>query len=386
MMVSPLSVVSTGRGRRFTSEAVQRLLKEEQESSFVNDVLVLETEEESSDPQSGEGPVETPKQKPDQPLFLTPRPRVEPLDDLRGKLLKTPKQKPEQKDCLTGVKRIMKTPRDTIEPVEDIRGRLLVTPKQKPEPRDCLTGVKEIFDIPQWEDKALEDLQGKLETPDASKAEGMSPVASEMMDMLTPNVKATQMECLTGVKRIMKTPKEKGTPVEDMVGVKRILTTPRQKGEPVEDNFGIKRLVKSPKQRGNATVEDFEGLQQLMEEPLSDRAEAIIVEVKLKAHAQDFNWTFTRVKKIKIVTCLPLLLLTLHLQLEDQAVPNCGVDIPQGKKDYLFCICQGQTVAVLNNNVLLSLQKLQFLIKQARCCLKMLANHLLPKKLFWAPP
>ncbi|XP_008288023.1 proliferation marker protein Ki-67 isoform X2 [Stegastes partitus] len=297
MMVSPLSVASTVKSRRYNSEAVQRLLNGDQDSSFVGDISAPETHSECSEEQytdSKTASVTTPKQKPELPesltgvkrIMKTPRQKAEPVEDLRGKLLKTPKQKPEQKECLSGIKRIMKTPRQKAEPVEDLRGKILKTPKQKPVQQDCLTGVKRIFETPKQQAEPLEDLQGELlKTPSAPEAGNVSsdgieelvqtpaPVQkdlSEMTDTKTPDVKSSPMVCLTDIKRVMKTPKQKSAPVEDMVGVKRLLRTPREKGEPVEENFGIKRLMKSPRLRGIAPVEDFEGLQELMEEPLTD--------------------------------------------------------------------------------------------------------------------
>lgn len=336
MMVSPLSVASTVKGRQYNREAVQRLLNGDQESSFVGDIPALETQSECSEEQHTDiktASVNAPKQKPELPesltgvkrimktprqkaepvedlrgkllktpkqkseqkeclsgikrIMKTPRQKAEPVEDLRGKILKTPKQKAEQQECLTGVKRIMKTPRQKAEPLEDIRGKLLTTPKQKPAQQECLTGVKRIFETPK-QAEPIEDLRGKLlKTPEAPEANDVSldgdkevlqtPAnvhksedLSEMTNTKTPDMKSSPMVCLTGIKRIMKTPKQKSAPVEDMVGVKRLMRTPREKGEPVEENFGIKRLMKSPRLRGIAPVEDFEGLQELMEEPLTD--------------------------------------------------------------------------------------------------------------------
>ncbi|XP_076615283.1 proliferation marker protein Ki-67 [Chaetodon auriga] len=257
MMVSPLSVSSAVKDRKYNSEAVQRLLHGDQESSFVTDIPASETPSDDSGEQQ--------------------------CTDVKTASVTTPSQKPELPECLTGVKRIMKTPRQKAEPVEDLRGRLLKTPKQKLEQQECLTGVKRIFSTPQQEAKPLEDLQEKLlETPKAAEAGDVSSSGVEEIvetpanrkeseDLSeTPNVGSSPLLCLTGIKRIMKTPKEKSAPVEDMVGVKRLMKTPREKMEPVEENFGIKRLMKSPRLRGNAPVEDFEGLQELMEEPLTD--------------------------------------------------------------------------------------------------------------------
>ncbi|XP_069373193.1 proliferation marker protein Ki-67 isoform X2 [Paralichthys olivaceus] len=152
MVVSPLNVASTVKDRSYNSEAVQRLLNEDKDSSFVSVIPALET---SSDVKTS--PVKTPKQKPEQPecltgvkrIMRTPKQKPEPVEDLRGKILKTPKQKPEQQECLTGVKRIMKTP------------------KHKMEQQECFTGVKNIFQTPKQEAEPVEDLKGNLESLDA---------------------------------------------------------------------------------------------------------------------------------------------------------------------------------------------------------------------------
>ncbi|KAM4624511.1 proliferation marker protein Ki-67 [Polymixia lowei] len=244
MVVSPLSVASTAKRERYNSEAVQRLLHSNEESSFVDEVLPLEMPaDHSSERQRPDLNVKmaTPKQKPAQPdcltgvkrLLKTPRQKAEPVEDLRGKLLKTPKQKPEQPECLSGVKRIMKTPRQKVEPVDDLRGRLLKTPKAPRASEEVgLDGVKELLKTPKYREEPAEDL-------------------AEVMAIKTPQVKSSPMVCATGVK-VMKTPNEKATPVEDMVGVKRL---------------------KSPRLRGNTPVEDVEGLQELMEEPLTSLGE-----------------------------------------------------------------------------------------------------------------
>ncbi|XP_017274054.1 proliferation marker protein Ki-67 [Kryptolebias marmoratus] len=289
MVVSPLSLASTVKSRRYNSEAVQRLLIEDQESSFISSTPALDVHSKTS--------VTTPKQKPELPecltgvkkIMKTPEQKAEPVEDLRGELQKTPKQKLEQPECLTGVKRIMKTPRQKAEPLEDIRGKLLITPRQKPEQQECLTGVKRMFKTPKQKAESLEDLRGKpLKTPKTREASEVSldgvkelletPVQvqksnyqPEMTNVKTPVIKLFPVVNLTRAERVMKTPKEKYSPVEDMVGVKRLMRTPKQKGEPVEENFGISRLMKSPRLRGVAPVEDFEGLQELMQEPLMEK-------------------------------------------------------------------------------------------------------------------
>ncbi|XP_035853440.1 proliferation marker protein Ki-67 isoform X6 [Sander lucioperca] len=270
MMVSPLSVSSTVKDSRYNTEAVQRLLNDDQESSIVSDTPAFEihsddfSEQQCADLKTTS--VTTPKQKPDVPecltgvkrIMKTPRQKAEPVEDIRGKILKTPKQKPEQQECLTGVKRMMTTPRQETEPVEDIRVELLTTPKQKPEQQQCLSGVKSICKTPQQEAEPLEDVHGKLlQTPKALEAgdaslDGVEQTVetpahmqesedlSEMTDMKTPNVKSSS------------------------------LVPPREKAKPVEENSGIKRLVKTPRQSHSAPEEDFGGLQELMEEPLAE--------------------------------------------------------------------------------------------------------------------
>uniref|UniRef100_A0AAQ6IGC3 FHA domain-containing protein n=1 Tax=Anabas testudineus TaxID=64144 RepID=A0AAQ6IGC3_ANATE len=233
MIVSPLSVASTVKGRRYNSEAVQRLLN----------VDALENNSDCSEQQS---------------------------TDLKTSPVTTPKQKPGPSECLTGLKRIMKTPRQKVEPVEDIRGRLLVTPKQTIQQQVCLTGVKRLMKTPTSLEADYLNLDGVEEVLQTPAHMQESKDLSEVADMKTPVIKNSPSACLTGIKRIMKTPKEESAPVENRVGVKRLMKTPREKSKPVEDHFGIKRLMKSPRLRGNAPVEDFEGLQELMEESIAD--------------------------------------------------------------------------------------------------------------------
>ncbi|RVE59451.1 hypothetical protein OJAV_G00188580 [Oryzias javanicus] len=304
MIVSPLSVASGVKSRRYNSEAVQRLLDGEKSSlvgsdSAVKTAAVKTPKQKAPKPESLTGvkrimktpkqkpePLEdlrgkilkTPKQKPEQRecltgvkrIMKTPKHKEEPLEDLRGKILKTPRQKVEQQECLTGVKRIMKTPKHRAEPLEDLRGKLLKTPKQKPEPLECLTGVKRIFMTPKQ--KADEDLRGKLSmTPKVEMLDVSLDGVKEHLKMpANDEAKTTRILSVAAAK---KTPRKKNSPVQDLVGVKRLMRTPKEKGEPVEENFGIKRLMKSPRHRGNPPVEDFEGLQELMEEPQRDENE-----------------------------------------------------------------------------------------------------------------
>ncbi|XP_029564636.1 proliferation marker protein Ki-67 isoform X4 [Salmo trutta] len=183
MVVSPL-VVSTAKRGAYNSDAVTRLLWDGQESSFIteeaddshttqNEILTLEmSSEESKKEQRPESKksISTPKQKkPEQPecltgvkrIMKTPRQKMQPIEDLRGKLMTTPKQKLEQPECLTGVKRIMKTPRQKMQPIEDLRGKLMTTPRgPKASQEVSLAGVKELLTTPKQIAEPVEQLSG----------------------------------------------------------------------------------------------------------------------------------------------------------------------------------------------------------------------------------
>ncbi|KAM6964778.1 proliferation marker protein Ki-67 [Tautogolabrus adspersus] len=321
MMVSPLDV--SVKDRRYNSEAVQRLLEGDQDSSFVTDVPASETS--SDDPVEQQctdvkiASVSTPKQKPELPdcltggkrVMKTPKQKAEPVEDLRGRLLKTPKQKLEQQECLTGVKRIMRTPKQKAEPIEDLRGKILKTPKQKLEQQECLSGVKRIMKTPKQKPEQLDCLTGVkriMQTPQ-QEVEPLEDIKIKLLE--TPKQQPEQLECITEVTDIMQTPQQEVEPLEDvkekllgtpkapeagdagmetpvhieeseavsevtemktpnvkssppacLTGMKRSMKTPKEKSEPVDENFGIQTLMKTPRQ-----VEDFEGLQEQMEEP-----------------------------------------------------------------------------------------------------------------------
>uniref|UniRef100_A0A3P8ZWP0 FHA domain-containing protein n=1 Tax=Esox lucius TaxID=8010 RepID=A0A3P8ZWP0_ESOLU len=187
MVVSPL-VVSTAKRGVYNSDAVIRLL-DDQESSFItaNDIqeaaddscstsnenpsLEISSEESEKEQPETKTKISTPQQKkPQQPecltgvkrIMKTPRQKTEPIEDLRGKLLKTPKQKkPEQPQFLTGLKRIMKTPKQIAVPIEDLRGKLLKTPRgPKTAPEESLDGVKDLLKSPKPFAQPVEDISG----------------------------------------------------------------------------------------------------------------------------------------------------------------------------------------------------------------------------------
>ncbi|KAK9530978.1 hypothetical protein VZT92_012448 [Zoarces viviparus] len=282
MMVSPLSVSATVKDRSYNSEAVQRLFDNDQEASVVGAAPAAEDSSELQRPDVKTTSVATPKQKPELPecltgvkrMMKTPRQKAEPIEDLRGKLLRTPKQKPENQECLTGVKRMMATPRREAEPVEDIKVELLTTPEEQ----EGLTEVKRICETPQPAVELLEDDRTPVEAPKALEACEVlvktparvqeSEDLSEIRDVTA--AKSSPLVCLSDGRRTAETPKEESAAVEDLVGVKRLVKTPRVKAQPVEENFGIERLVKTPRLSADAPVEDVEEVQELMEEPLTE--------------------------------------------------------------------------------------------------------------------
>lgn len=117
--------------------------------------------------------------------------------------------------------------RQKVEFLEDLHGKVLKTPKRKIEHMQCLTGVKRIMKTPRQKAEPLEDIRGKI--------------------LKTPKQKIEQKECLTGVKRIMKTPKQNTEPLEDLRG--KILMTPQEKIVPHECLTGMKRIFSTPQQQ-----------------------------------------------------------------------------------------------------------------------------------------
>ncbi|XP_037400308.1 proliferation marker protein Ki-67 isoform X2 [Pygocentrus nattereri] len=121
------------------------------------------------------------------------------------------------------------------------------TPQRESEPLECLTGVKRLMRTPKQRSDPIEDLRGKL--------------------LKTPKEpKPTQEENFEGVKELLNTPKQKGTPVHDMAGLKRFMKTPEVKNSPVVCAVGLKKLMKTPKNK-TEQEEDLTGVKQLMQTP-----------------------------------------------------------------------------------------------------------------------
>ncbi|KAL6095230.1 mki67 [Pungitius sinensis] len=223
MMVSPLTVSSTVKDRSYNSEAVQRLFNNDQECSV------------DGGAPAGQGSGQ------------------QPCAHLKNTAA-TPKQKPELPECLTGVKRMMRTPRQRAEPIEDLRGNILKTPKQKPEEQECLSGVKRMMETPRQEAGPVEDIAGErrealadAEAPQPEAADALVKTPADLPKPEDPSeMTGEPVKSNPAGERLARAPKEKSAPVEDMVGVKRLMKTPREKGHAVEEDFGIDRLVETP--------------------------------------------------------------------------------------------------------------------------------------------
>uniref|UniRef100_A0A8K9WV29 Marker of proliferation Ki-67 n=1 Tax=Oncorhynchus mykiss TaxID=8022 RepID=A0A8K9WV29_ONCMY len=211
MVVSPL-VVSTAKRGAYNSDAVTRLLRDGQESSFIteeaddsrttqNEILALEmSSEESKEEQRPES----------------------------KKSISTPKQKkPEQPECLTGVKRIMKTPRQKVQPIEDLRGKLMTTPRgPKASQEVSLVGVKELLTTPKQIAEPVEEMSGKVQ--DDNVHSETKEVKATRLFLCTPTPKrnrSSKQNTPRGPKAlqkvsldVVKTPKHVAQPVEEISG------------------------------------------------------------------------------------------------------------------------------------------------------------------------
>lgn len=243
MIVSPLSVVSTAKCGRYNNEAVTRLLLDNQDGSLMEDESLVQLANNSNEASDKDTISDLEIQSLDQT-------EEEATCEMA---VETPKQKATQSLCLTGVKRLMKTPKQRAEPIEDLRGKLLKTPKdRKPSPEESLEGIKELLKTPKYRGAPVEDMVGVKRV------------------MRTPKQKNNPVLCAAGLQRLLKspqTPKEKSDQQEDLTGVKELMKTPKLKGEPVKNQFGLKRLMKTPREKRNPVEEDLTGVQQLMKTP-----------------------------------------------------------------------------------------------------------------------
>ncbi|XP_060719239.1 proliferation marker protein Ki-67 isoform X3 [Tachysurus vachellii] len=262
MVVSPMTVVSTAKLGRYNSEAVSRLLQDDQDGSLIeemDDLVVLCPSEVST---------------------VLDMPSKNQTKSKKAVPVGTPQHKPTPKECLTGVKRLMRTPKQKAEPIEDLRGKLLKTPKEPKLLQEVsFEGVKELLNTPEQKGTPLaEELTGlkRLKTP---KVTINSPVVCAVaLKRLTKTLmdKTEQEEDLTGVKQLMKTPKQKEDLVEeDLTGIQEMMKTPKQKNQLIEqkkqpikeDITGIQQMMKTPKLKIKPVEEDLTGVKQMMKTP-----------------------------------------------------------------------------------------------------------------------
>ncbi|XP_058262302.1 proliferation marker protein Ki-67 isoform X2 [Hemibagrus wyckioides] len=255
MVVSPMSVASTAKLGHYNSEAVTRLLQDDQDGSLI---------EEMGD---------TVGLCPSEVSTVLDMPSEDQTKNKKAVPVRTPQHKPAPSECLTGVKRLMRTPKQKADPIDDLRGKLLKTPKEpKLLQKESLEGVKELLKTPKQKRAPLEeDLSGVkrlMETPKDANSPVVCVVALKRLAK-TPKKKTEQEEDLTGVKRLMKTPKQKKQPVEeDLTGIQQMMKTPKQKKQLVEEDLtGIKQMMKTPKQKKQLVEEDLTGIQEMMKTP-----------------------------------------------------------------------------------------------------------------------
>ncbi|XP_051969079.1 proliferation marker protein Ki-67 isoform X2 [Xyrauchen texanus] len=298
MIVSPLSVVSTAKCGRYNNEAVTRLLDnqdgslmEDSNEAFIHEIIpakeippIDQMEEEAATPET---PFRAPKKEAAPSLCLTgvrklmktPKQRAEPIEDLRGKLLKTPKEiKPAQEESLEGVKELLKTPKHRGAPVEDMVGvkRVMQTPKEKCNPVLCAAGLQRLFKTPKEKSEQHEDLtvmKELMQTPKLKRE--LVEDTSGVKCLKTPKLKREVEEDQTGVQQLLKTPKlKRGQAEEDQTGVQQLLKTPKLKrGQVEEDQTGVQQLLKTPKQKRGQVEEEQTGVQQLLKTPKQKRGQ-----------------------------------------------------------------------------------------------------------------
>ncbi|XP_053496588.1 proliferation marker protein Ki-67 [Ictalurus furcatus] len=255
MVVSPMSVASSAGPARYNAEAVTRLLQDDQGGS------VIEEKDDSAALPPSDVSVALDMSSEGQPKNKKATP------------VQTPQRKPEQAECLTGVKRLMRTPKQKAEPVEDLRGKLLKTPKEPyPPQEESLEGVKELLDTPVRKGTLLEDdmagVKKLTKTPKVINSPVVCAVALKRL-VKTPKDKTEREEDFTGVKRLMKTPRQKKQQVEeDLTGVQEMMQTPQQKKQPVEEDLtGVQEMMKTPQQKKQPVEEDLTGVLEMTKTP-----------------------------------------------------------------------------------------------------------------------
>ncbi|KAL6474871.1 hypothetical protein MHYP_G00159110 [Metynnis hypsauchen] len=259
MLISPMSVASTAKLGHYNSEAVTRLLQGDQDVRLIDEDGLQMADSH-----------DLPASEIISALEMHTDGQIEEKEAEPQIIVQTPQRGSEPLECLTGVKRLMRTPKQRSDPIEDIRGKLLKTPKEpKPTREENFDGVKELLNTPKQKGTPVDDMAGLkrlMKTPKVKNSPVVCAVGLKKV-MKTPKNKTDQEEDLTGVKQLMQTPKLKGEPVEHAFGVKRLMKTPKQKGKPVEEDLtGIKQMMKTPKQK-NKPIEDLAGIKEMMKTP-----------------------------------------------------------------------------------------------------------------------
>uniref|UniRef100_A0A8C5WG54 FHA domain-containing protein n=1 Tax=Leptobrachium leishanense TaxID=445787 RepID=A0A8C5WG54_9ANUR len=252
MVVSPMNSLLTTQRKKYSQEAVSRLLR-----SPVS--LELLKDQEEGNTGSTVTHSEATAHKPEEAESYSNK----------GKRSKTPKEKRKTMN-LTGIKRLMKTPKQRGTPITDpvALKKMLRTP----------TFVESLPVANTRRSAKLDDLVGVKNLMKTPKQKG-EPVLGFMgiqRIVKTPRQKGEPVEDLTGIKRIMRTPKQKGEPVEDMVGIKRIMTTPKEKSQSLEDMEGVSRLMSTPTENTHP-IEEIFGIRQLIKTP--PKKTAVVKEV-----------------------------------------------------------------------------------------------------------
>ncbi|CAH2322320.1 proliferation marker Ki-67 [Pelobates cultripes] len=248
MVVSPINSQFTTQRKKYSRDAVSRLLRSPVSPELLKVNKVIETTStvfQSETIELEPALTKTQESKKDKGTSISKEKRKS--IDLTGikKIMKTPKQKGKPVTDPVALKKLLRTPKyaESLPVVytrrssnlEDFVGtkNLMKTPKQKGEPVQDMAGIKRIMKTPRQKGEPVEDLSGIKHI------------------MRTPRQRGEPVEDMIGIKRIMTTPKEKGQPVEDMVGISRIMSTPTENTHPIEEIFGIKQLIKTPPKKSN---------------------------------------------------------------------------------------------------------------------------------------
>ncbi|XP_063290627.1 proliferation marker protein Ki-67 isoform X2 [Pelobates fuscus] len=248
MVVSPINSQFTTQRKKYSRDAVSRLLRSPVSPELLKVNQVIETtsavfQSETIELESALTKARESKKDKGTNISKEKRKSI----DLTGikRIMKTPKQKGKPVTDPIALKKLLRTPKYAVSlPVvytrrssnlEDLVGikNLMKTPKQKGEPVQDMAGIKRIMKTPRQKGEPVEDLSGIKHI------------------VRTPRQRGEPVEDMIGIKRIMTTPKEKGQPVEDMVGISRIMSTPTENTHPIEEIFGIKQLIKTPPKKSN---------------------------------------------------------------------------------------------------------------------------------------